>query len=72
MGTNLVLIAYGRHDNRGKLFPRTKRQIDNLKAPLQQLVGDFTGEDYCVYHDGTDTGAGNGSGNRVFVQYRGM
>jgi hypothetical protein len=54
MGTNLVLIAYGRHDDRGKLFPRTKRQIDNLKEPLQRLVGDFTSDDYRVYHDGTD------------------
>jgi len=53
MGTNLVLIAYGRHD-RGKLFPRTRRQIDSLKEPLQRLVGDFASADCRVYHDGTD------------------
>jgi hypothetical protein len=49
----LVLIAYGRHD-RGRLFPRTRRQIDSLKEPLQKLTGGLDTENYRLYHDGTD------------------
>jgi len=52
MESTVVLIAYGRHD-RGRLFPRTRRQIDNLKEPLQKLIGDPGTGEYLVFHDGT-------------------
>jgi hypothetical protein len=53
MEATVVLIACGRHD-RGRLFPRTRRQIDNLKEPLQKLIGELDSGEYLVFHDGTN------------------
>jgi hypothetical protein len=53
MGSTVVLIAYGRHD-RGRLFPKTIRQIESLKEPLQDTIGGLEEDTYNVYYDGTD------------------
>jgi DNA-binding MurR/RpiR family transcriptional regulator len=53
MGSTVVLIAYGRHD-RGKLFPKTIRQIDSLREPLQDTLGGLEEGTYNVYYDGTN------------------
>jgi hypothetical protein len=53
MERNVVLIASGRHD-RGRLFPRTKRQVDCLRELLQKLVGNLNPSDHVAYYDGTE------------------
>jgi hypothetical protein len=48
----LVLVVCGKHD-RGHLFPKARRQVENLKAPLRKLLGEFDGNSPLVFHDGS-------------------
>jgi hypothetical protein len=48
----LVVMACGKHD-RGSLFPKARRQLENLKAALRKSLGDFDGKNSVVFHDGS-------------------
>jgi hypothetical protein len=50
--TTLVLLAYGRHD-RGNLFPKARRQLENLLPRVRRIVGEFESGKCLVFHDGT-------------------
>jgi hypothetical protein len=52
MEKRLVLVAYGRHD-RGKLFPKTRRQVHELKDSLNEIVGTMNSGNVAGFHDGT-------------------
>jgi hypothetical protein len=48
----LILMSCGRHD-RGKLFPRSKRQIEHLKHPIAKIAGSLDMQTCAVFHDGS-------------------
>jgi len=52
MDKTLILMACGRND-RGKLFPRAKRQIEHLKHPIAKIAGDLDMQTCAVFHDGS-------------------
>jgi hypothetical protein len=45
-------MACGRND-RGKLFPRAKRQIEHLKHPIARIAGTLSIDNCMVFHDGS-------------------
>jgi hypothetical protein len=48
----LILMACGRND-RGKLFPRAKRQLEHLQHPIAKIAGNLDMHNCAVFHDGS-------------------